>query len=198
MRLYLIRHGESVANRDHLAAGWGAFPLTEKGQEQARRVGEQLRRLPPFDKIYVSDLVRTRQTFECAFGAETEHTLSPLLREVNAPFAGEPFAENFVRRGEAYRTAVQTMNYGAFGGESAAELTARVKAFREQLEAEQLERVAAVTHAGFIRAFLALTMGVSAADVRPFTGNCSVSVFEYVPADRLWRLRRYNWSAELD
>ena len=70
MKLYLIRHGQSVANRDHLAAGWGEFPLTEAGVMQAKKLGERLREQPPFDKIYVSDLVRTRQTFEHVFGAE--------------------------------------------------------------------------------------------------------------------------------
>lgn len=198
MKLYLIRHGQSVANRDHISAGWGEFPLTELGREQARRVGEYLRRMKPFDKIYVSDLVRTRQTFEHVFGADTPHTLCPLIREIGAPFAGEPFAQNDARYGESYRKARREMDYGAFGGEPAESMMKRVKEFRDLLERENLGRVAAVCHAGVIRAFLALTVGVPSTELRPFTDNCSISVFEYSRDENTWRLRHYNWIPELE
>lgn len=196
MTLYLIRHGQSVANRDHLAAGWGEFPLTEAGVMQAKRLGERLREQPPFDKIYVSDLVRTRQTFEHVFGADTPHTLCPLIREIGAPFAGEPFALNDARFGEPYRKARREMDYGAFGGESAQSMMERVKKFRDLLEQENLDRVAAVCHAGVIRTFLALTMGVSNTQVLTRTANCSVSVFERVETGE-WRLVQFNHTPEL-
>ena len=198
MKLYLIRHGQSVANRDHLAAGWGEFPLTEAGVMQAKKLGERLREQPPFDKIYVSDLVRTRQTFEHVFGADTPHTLCPLIREIGAPFAGEPFAQNDARYGESYRKARREMDYGAFGGEPAESMMKRVKEFRGLLERENLGRVAAVCHAGVIRAFLALTVGVPSTELRPFTDNCSISVFEYSRDENTWRLRHYNWIPELE
>ena len=198
MRLYLIRHGQSVANRDHLSAGWGEFPLTELGREQARRVGEHLRRMQPFDRIYVSDLVRTRQTFECAFGSETEHVLCPLIREVHTPFPGRKFAELVEQYGPDFQAAMRAMDYGAFGGESARELTARVKTFRDQVVADNIERVAAVCHAGVIRAFLALTVGVPLTELRPFTDNCSISVFEYNRDEDTWHLRHHNWVPELE
>lgn len=198
MKLYLIRHGQSVANRDHLSAGWGEYPLTELGREQARRVGEYLRRMKPFDKIYVSDLVRTRQTFECAFGPETEHVLCPLIREVHAPFAGRSFAELVEEYGPDYQAAMRRMDYSAFGGEGPQELAARLLAFRDQVVADNLERVAAVCHAGVIRAFLALTVGVPSTELRPFTDNCAISVFEYDRNENTWRLRHYNWIPELE
>lgn len=198
MKLYLIRHGQSVANRDCVSAGWDEYPLTELGREQARRVGGHLRRMKPFDKIYVSDLLRARQTFECAFGPETGHVLCPLIREVRSPFPGRTRDELVERYGSAYQAAMRAMDYGAFGGESAREMTARLLAFREQVAADNLERVAAVCHGGVVRTFLALTVGVPSTELRPITDNCSISVFEYDRDENTWRLRHYNWIPELE
>ena len=48
MDLYLIRHGESTANRDHEHAAWLPVPLTEAGKEQARAAAflKQMEALP--------------------------------------------------------------------------------------------------------------------------------------------------------
>ena len=42
--LILLRHGESVWNRENRFTGWTDVPLTGTGREQARRSGDQLRR----------------------------------------------------------------------------------------------------------------------------------------------------------
>lgn len=41
--LVLLRHGESAWNRANRFTGWTDVPLTDRGREQARRAGEQLR-----------------------------------------------------------------------------------------------------------------------------------------------------------
>ena len=41
--LVLLRHGESVWNRENRFTGWADVPLTGTGHEQARRSGDQLR-----------------------------------------------------------------------------------------------------------------------------------------------------------
>lgn len=41
--LVLLRHGESVWNRENRFTGWADVPLTATGHEQARRSGDQLR-----------------------------------------------------------------------------------------------------------------------------------------------------------
>ena len=41
--LVLLRHGESLWNRENRFTGWTDVPLTETGKEQARRAGERLR-----------------------------------------------------------------------------------------------------------------------------------------------------------
>lgn len=65
MRIYVIRHGQSEANRETAHAGWSQVRLTEKGIAQARAMQPRLQELR-FDKIIVSDLRRAKQTAENA------------------------------------------------------------------------------------------------------------------------------------
>lgn len=58
-----VRHGESTWNAKGVWTGWKNPPLSEKGIEEARKAGEQLRGTN-FDVAYVSDLLRARQTLD--------------------------------------------------------------------------------------------------------------------------------------
>lgn len=61
MELYLARHGQSVHNRDKNDPGPHS-PLTDKGREQAHRLGEWLTANASIDVIYTSPWVRARET----------------------------------------------------------------------------------------------------------------------------------------
>ena len=43
MKIYLVRHGQSVGNVKNLWYGSTDLPLTDLGREQARQAGEKLR-----------------------------------------------------------------------------------------------------------------------------------------------------------
>ena len=76
----MIRHGESTANAEKRHAGWAQIPLTEKGRTDALRAKKILSGVK-LDKIFVSDLLRAKQTLEIALpGAKGIET--PLLREI--------------------------------------------------------------------------------------------------------------------
>jgi probable phosphoglycerate mutase len=62
MRVYFVRHGESVGNKEGLHQTTDT-PLSEKGITQALRVAERLRKFK-IDLIFASPSVRTRQTAE--------------------------------------------------------------------------------------------------------------------------------------
>lgn len=83
-RLYLVRHGQSVAN-----VSWQFsykrvdVPLTELGVQQAHATAEHLR-LFQVDALYCSPMLRARQTadiFKSALGLE--YAVIEELREVN-------------------------------------------------------------------------------------------------------------------
>ncbi|WP_300644033.1 phosphoglyceromutase [Nocardioides sp.] len=72
--LVLLRHGESDWNAKNLFTGWVDVPLTEKGQGEARRGGEQLLEagvLP--DVVHTSLLRRAISTAGLALDAADRH-----------------------------------------------------------------------------------------------------------------------------
>ena len=63
VRLYLVRHGQTIANAERRFQGHKDFPLSEIGEEQARRVANRLANIT-LDCIYSSDLGRAITTAE--------------------------------------------------------------------------------------------------------------------------------------
>jgi 2,3-bisphosphoglycerate-dependent phosphoglycerate mutase len=61
--LVLVRHGQSLWNRENRFTGWVDVPLTDEGRAEARRAGELLRDLR-FDVAYTSALWRAQETLE--------------------------------------------------------------------------------------------------------------------------------------
>jgi Phosphoglycerate mutase 1 len=63
--LCLIRHGESLWNKENRFTGWVDVPLTDNGREQAKKAGEILKSLNiKFDIAYTSLLSRSIETLE--------------------------------------------------------------------------------------------------------------------------------------
>lgn len=64
-KLVLLRHGESVWNKENKFAGWVDIELTEKGREQAKNVGLILKEKGfVFDVVFTSVLKRAIETSE--------------------------------------------------------------------------------------------------------------------------------------
>ncbi|MCC6161671.1 MAG: 2,3-bisphosphoglycerate-dependent phosphoglycerate mutase [Nitrosomonas sp.] len=62
-RLVLLRHGQSIWNRDGRFAGWGDIPLSPQGEEEAKRAGRLLKQAGfTFDACYCSELQRANAT----------------------------------------------------------------------------------------------------------------------------------------
>ncbi|MFZ5470176.1 MAG: 2,3-bisphosphoglycerate-dependent phosphoglycerate mutase [Myxococcota bacterium] len=59
----LIRHGESLWNRENRFTGWVDVPLTDKGRHEARRAAELIKGYS-FDVAYTSVLSRAEETLE--------------------------------------------------------------------------------------------------------------------------------------
>jgi 2,3-bisphosphoglycerate-dependent phosphoglycerate mutase len=72
--LILLRHGESTWNAENLFTGWTDVPLSEKGLDEARRGGEQLRDagLRP-DVVHTSLLRRAISTADISLDVADRH-----------------------------------------------------------------------------------------------------------------------------
>lgn len=67
MRLVLLRHGESVWNKENLFTGWTDVDLSDKGKEEARSAGRLMRDEGlDFDVCYTSFLKRAIHTLNLA------------------------------------------------------------------------------------------------------------------------------------
>jgi broad specificity phosphatase PhoE len=70
--VYLARHGETAWSLSGQHTGLTDLPLTERGEENAHKLGERLRGLS-FARVFTSPLRRAARTCELAgFGAQSE------------------------------------------------------------------------------------------------------------------------------
>lgn len=64
-KLVLLRHGESISNRDGHFTGWDDVELSEKGEREAGRAGVLLREAGfRFDTCFTSELKRAKHTLD--------------------------------------------------------------------------------------------------------------------------------------
>ena len=70
MNIYLVRHGETIWNKEGRIQGREDVPLNEKGIALAEITSEGMREIP-FDVIYSSPLIRARKTAEIMRGDRT-------------------------------------------------------------------------------------------------------------------------------
>lgn len=184
LRLYLVRHGESVGNQTKCFTGQLDVPLTELGQRQAACVSSFFKDIP-LDAVYSSDMSRAMDTIR---GAAERHglTVQPEreLREVYAgKWEGMHFSEIPKRYPEDY--AVWQNDLGASrctGGEALAEAVARAdRAMRRIAETHPNGEVAVASHGGIIRGLISLWTNGDLKRIRemPWAPNASVSIFEY-------------------
>ena len=57
-KLILLRHGESIWNKENRFTGWTDVPLSEKGRDEARRAGELLRSFSIYPDISFTSLLK--------------------------------------------------------------------------------------------------------------------------------------------
>ena len=89
-----------------------------------------------------------------------EAQLEPLLQELDfGEWEGRPWEE--IARSELDPWGADFVNVSAGGGESYLALSERCRTWMKQISKMEAETVFAITHAGFIRAFLSLCQDIS-------------------------------------
>lgn len=158
MKIYLLRHGETTGNLARIMDGCTDVPLTPLGEEQARRAGEVLSRIP-FTHVFCSPLSRAIRTMELAMGRPVDYVVDERLTERDSgALVGLTFEQvdrhaywDMARNEEAYPDS-----------ESIASLFRRVYSFLDEITSS-LPRDAVVlvaAHAGVSRAFRCYFEGI--------------------------------------
>lgn len=75
-KLILLRHGQSQWNLENRFTGWKNVPLTEKGEAEAKKAGELIRKHNiNIDRVFSSVLERANRTAEIAIKKATLNNL---------------------------------------------------------------------------------------------------------------------------
>lgn len=166
IELWLVRHGETVFNRENRLQGQADAPLTARGRAQAAALAARLCR-KRFDALYSSDLNRARETVAIVngpLGIGVSET--PLLRERHFGEAqGLLKAEAFAQFPALTKSAgAGTVGDIPPGAERVDRLLARTQAFLRQVEQNHASgsRLLIVAHGGSIRGLVISALGLSA------------------------------------
>jgi probable phosphoglycerate mutase len=188
--IYLARHGETAWALSGQHTGLTDVPLTERGERNARRLGERLKGLT-FARVFTSPLQRAKRTCELAgFGKVAE--VDPELVEWNyGDYEGRTTAD--IRK---ERPDWQLFRDGCPGGESVAAIGARADRVLARLRAAAGD-VLVFSSGHVLRVLAARWLGLDPSGGRYFllsTATLSVLGYEHGkddPVIRLWNDGRH-------
>lgn len=168
LRLFLIRHGEVLSNREMRYVGSRDEPLAESGIRQADHLAAALAPLPVLS-VYSSPLARARETgSRVAAARDVPLLIEPRLREQSfGDWEGLTRAEVLDRDRERLLDWEADLGTAPPGGESLVSVQERVLALVEELAREHRgEWIALVSHVGPVKALLCAALGVPLATAR--------------------------------
>ena len=166
MNLYLIRHGESQSNYDNkynraYYCGQLDVPLTERGIESAKNLKTYFYNIK-IDDVYVSDLTRTKETYQYIFPYDIPTTVTSLLRERSLGLFEGQFKDKLMKNNK-YHRYFHDSNYKDFRhsfiqnapeGESYNDVYHRVKQFFETIHIQDNHTIVIIAHQVVIRCIM--------------------------------------------
>ncbi|UCE88176.1 MAG: histidine phosphatase family protein [Pseudomonadota bacterium] len=180
MKLLCMRHGQTNYNIAALCNDDPAreVALTATGRQQAEEAAQRLRDTD-IERIFVSELPRTRQTAEIV---NRHHGVAIVthsaLNDIRSGFDGQPVA--------MYQQAIahDPLHASANDGESLLEHGQRVVGFIEWLRTQPDRTVLVVAHEETMRAFAVYLRELPAqALVELAFANCEIVAFDLLPTN---------------
>jgi alpha-ribazole phosphatase len=190
LRIYLVRHGVTVWNREGRWQGHTDVPLSAEGVEQAKLVAERLSG-EKIDAVWSSDLQRALHTAEAiASRHDLEVIQTDRLRETMlGEWEGLTIPE-IIARGDG--DIWQAMAHGSQahrppGSESLEGMWKRLNGVRDEVRERYAGgSVVLVGHGGSLRAILCEALAANLACLNRFTlDNASLSALDYTE-HRVW------------
>ena len=196
-KFIIVRHGETVANKEHILQGWMESPLSENGILQAKSVANYLRDAA-FSVAYTSDLSRAVNTIQAVlqFHPDVPLHLEPALREWNLGILqgqrNDVLWEKYPDMMCAFRN--EHCSPDIPDGEKRAEFQQRINnIFRTLAERHPGETVLICTHGGALqRIFRMVTGALDEDNLLPSSTNTSVSEIQFVHEKQKWQLLCWN------
>ncbi len=183
--VYLARHGETAWSLSGQHTGLTDLPLTDRGERNAHKLGEQLRGRS-FARVFTSPLRRAARTCELTgFGAQADINRD-LLEWNYGEYEGRRTAEIHAKRPDW-----QLFRDGCPGGESPAEVGARADRVVNRVRAVEGD-VLLFSSGHFLRVLTARWLGLEPQAGRYFLlSTASLSALSYEhdlsqPVIQLW------------
>jgi broad specificity phosphatase PhoE len=183
--IYLARHGETAWSLTGQHTGLTDLPLTERGENEARKLGKRLAGTA-FAKVFTSPLQRAARTCEIAsFGAVAQKD-ADLVEWNYGKYEGRTTMEI-----HAESPDWQLFRDGCPGGETPAQVGARADRVLSRLQAAN-GNVLVFASGHFLRVLAARFLGLEPAGGKYFTLNtASVSILGFEnnslqPVIRMW------------
>ena len=160
MRIFVVRHGETDANKNFILQGAIDLPLNSEGFRLAKITGEKFKGIK-FDICYSSPQIRAIQTAETIL-KESDNPDTPIIKE-------ERIKEYYLGdwEGKSYNPEKKEVNLfrlwlfnknprilGAPNGEKCKDIICRTTAFLNELKAKDYDNVLVSSHGGASRALL--------------------------------------------
>ncbi len=209
-RVVMIRHGETLWNRERRIQGQTDTPLSDLGRAQARAIGERLSAMS-FAAVYASDLARARDTAGAIVSAIAARAsaaartvpalvLDTRLREMHfGQWEGKTSAEIAAGDPLAHaRSRERDPDFRIPGGESFRDLHDRaVEAVGTHARAHPGETICIVAHGGILDMLYRHTHGIPLQAPRVFSlYNAAYNCFTHEAAG--FRLEAWGDTAHLD
>ena len=187
MKIYFIRHGETIWNKEKKIQGQSDIPLNEYGRELAYITAEAIKDLP-FDIVYSSPLIRAKETADILVKDRNLkiYTDKRLMEMSFGEGEGESLPEihahpemklyNFIHNPGSYIPPV--------GGETFEELYARCKSFIEDIiipAEKNYNSMLLVGHGALIRGMIHYINNRPSKDFWSVTHkNCAVTIADCI------------------
>jgi len=188
--VYLARHGETACSLSGQHTGRTNLPLTERGERNARALGQRLRGLD-FAKVYASPLQRTVRTCELAGFGEMAEIDADLIEWDYGQYEGRRTAEIRTERPDWF-----LFRDGCPGGELPDQVGVRADCVIDRVRALKGD-VLLFSSGHFLRVLASRWVGLEAAAGRYLllsTASLSALGYEHKlidPVIRLWNDTRH-------
>lgn len=161
-KIYLLRHGQTDYNLRGVVQGSGIdSPLNDTGKSQAKDFFEHYKEVP-FDKVYCTGLMRTRQTIQSFIDLGIPCESIPELNEISwGIFEGLPMSHD---EDKYYIHMLQQwsegfLDYAIEGGESPLGVVKRLEKGIKYILSEEGETLLICMHGRAMRILLAFLLG---------------------------------------
>lgn len=199
--IYLVRHGQSVANSNDVLVGKDG-PLSELGLKQALTMSERFEHIQ-IDKLFASDFLRAQQTAAPISSLKKiPVTVDPVFGEFLEPSVFNGQADDAIEvmayRNERNLKITSDPNWVYEDGETIADFMERINQARILLENSDEKTIAVVAHAYFIVSFIsAILLDAKTPSHEWFTvlmklklNNTGISVLQF--ANDKWGVSTFN------